>query len=311
MPLLTLVPSSDDTDVADQPTNDQDSPQAETATDPWNLPVQSDRFWIYEAKIRSCEITPHFRDRGRCGTCGDVIADKGSGFCSDDCARTFMVNHNWSLARFAALHRDDHTCVRCGHHPEPDERAQELVVRHIEKPIQERGLRGTRTRARGCHQHLTNLETLCRECDSAAEREEQAAAVPPIAAPAEIEPPATTAIQPQDLEPGLCNPSRGIDPEFWFEAINRRQAPKICAGCPVLLKCAQYALEMGVTDGVFAGVSLPGKRKGPALTKKREVLQGMLDQARARQHALAARDVDQHATATTCGGQRELERAGA
>lgn len=309
MPLLTLVPTSDDTEVADQPPTHHVSPQAETSADPWNLPVQSDRFWIYEAKIRSCEITPHFRDRGHCGTCGDAIAEQGSGFCSDDCARTFMVNHNWSLARFAALHRDDHTCVRCGHHPQPDERAQELVVRHIEKPVQERGLRGTRTRARGCHQHLTNLETLCRECDSAAEREQSAPATPPaITAPAEIEAPAATAIQPQELEPGLCHPSRGIDPEFWFEAINRRQAPKICAECPVLLKCAQYALEMGVTDGVFAGVSLPGKRKGPALTKKREVLQGMLDQARAHQRKLDARDANQPSSPSE---QRALERTGA
>lgn len=311
MPLLTLVPTSDDTEVADQPATHYVSPQAETSVDPWNLSVQSDRFWVYEAKIRSCEIAPHFRDRGRCGTCGDAIAEQGSGFCSDDCARTFMVNHNWSLARFAALHRDDHTCVRCGHHPEPDERAQELVVRHIEKPVQERGLRGTRTRARGCHQHLTNLETLCRECDSAAEREDSGTALTAVSAPAEVHPPVAPTIHPRELAPGSCHPSQGGDPDFWFDAITRRQAPKICATCPVQLKCAQYALESGVTDGVWGGVSLPGIRKPHVLEERRELLQRMLDQHRAHQHVLAAEDVDERKTAPTPIGQRELERAGA
>ncbi|MBN7374081.1 hypothetical protein [Mycobacteroides abscessus] len=74
MPLLTLVSGSGDTAVAGQPATDQAAPHAQSSADPWNLPVQSERFWVYEAKIRSCEITPYFRDRGRCGTCGDAIA---------------------------------------------------------------------------------------------------------------------------------------------------------------------------------------------------------------------------------------------
>lgn len=311
MPLLTLVSGSGDTAVAGQPATDQAAPHAQSSADPWNLPVQSERFWVYEAKIRSCEITPYFRDRGRCGTCGDAIAEQGSGFCSDDCARTFMVNHNWSLARFAALHRDDHSCVRCGHHPGPDERAQELVVRHIDKPVQERGLRGTRTRARGCHQHLTNLETLCRECDSAAEREDLDSELAAVVPPAEVHPPVAPTVHPRELAPGSCHPSQGGDPDFWFDAITRRQAPKICAGCPVRLKCAQYALESGVTDGVWGGVSLPGIRKPHVLEERRELLQRILDQHRARQQPLAAQEPSTRPSAPLPSGQRELERAGA
>lgn len=271
-------------------------------TDEWNLSVEPDRFWIYEAKIRDCPVTPHFQERGRCGTCGVTIAEKGSGFCGDECARVFVVNHNWDLARFAAMHRDHHTCARCGYHTSAADPTQDLVVRHLEIP------RSGNVRGRGCHQHLTNLETLCRSCDSTDARLTVAPAPTPVSEPAAQAPivdylaPPTTTIKPEDLEPGLCHPSSGIDPEFWFNPINRRAAQKICADCPVKIKCAQYALDMRVTNGVFAGVALPGRRHARTLRERRKTLQELID---------APSGVIIAATSTEDRTGTEMERAGA
>lgn len=270
------------------------SPTAPEGGD-WNLSVEPSRFWIYEAKVRDCAIAPHFRQRGRCGTCGAAIAEAGSGFCGDECARVFVVNHNWDLARFAAMHRDQHTCTRCGWQATSADPTQDLVVRHLEIP------RSGNVRGRGCHQHLDNLETVCRMCD---ELDTSVVTVTAIDAPQEpaeptlfttspaataLQPPHTT-VKPHELDPGLCRqPSTAVDPEFWFEQINRRDAKKICANCPVLTKCAKFALDMRVTDGVFAGVALPGRRHARTLRERRQQLQELVD-ASVDHHVAQAHD---------------------
>lgn len=279
--------------------NATSTPPAET--DDWNLSVEPQRFWIYEAKIRNCPVTPHFQERSRCGTCGVTIAEKGSGFCGDDCARTFVVNHNWDLARFAAMHRDHHTCTRCGYRTSADDPTQDLVVRHLEIPP------SGNVRGRGCHQHLTNLETLCRSCDSAVTATPAPDASAPVSEPApapivDYLAPPTTTVKPEDLEAGLCHPSSGIDPEFWFNPINRRAAQKICADCPVKIKCAQYALDMRVTNGMFAGVALPGRRHARTLRERRKMLQELIDTASG---AVSTNTPAEDVPAT------EMERAGA
>lgn len=271
----------------------------------WNLSIDPERFWIYEAKVRDCPITPHFRQRGRCGTCGTDVAEKGSGFCGDECARLFVVNHNWDLARFAAMHRDQHTCCRCGYRTTSADPSQDLVVRHLEIP------RSGNLRGRGCHQHLTNLETLCRMCDEADRTAAPAAAShqandavlfttsPAVTA---LQPPHTT-VKPHELGPGLCRqPSTAADPEFWFTKITRRDAQKICASCPVRVKCAKFALDMGVTDGVFAGVALPGRRHARTLRERQQALREIVGTASGQASAHVPAD-DHPAT--------EMERAGA
>ncbi len=251
----------------------------------WNLSVEPHRFWIYEAKVRDCPLTPHFQERGRCGTCGTQIADTGSGFCGDDCARVFVVNHNWDHARYAAMHRDQHTCSRCGFHATSADPSQELVVRHIELP------QSGNVRGRGCHQHLTNLQTLCRRCDAPAKRldvrarphsehsttEDQTATRPVVTM---LRPPATT-VRPEDLEKGHCHPSNGGDPDAWFTSIRSKiaQQQRICQTCPVKIACATYAVQMEVTDGVFAGVSLPGRRHATKLRARQKQLKEIVDAA--------------------------------
>ena len=104
-----------------------------------------------------------------------------------------------------------------------------------------------------------------------------------------LQPPHTT-VKPHELDPGLCRqPSTAVDPEFWFEQINRRDAKKICANCPVLTKCAKFALDMRVTDGVFAGVALPGRRHARTLRERRQQLQELVD-ASADHHVAQAHD---------------------
>lgn len=54
---------------------------------------------------------------------------------------------------------------------------------------------------------------------------------------------------------GLCNYS---DPEDWFDYRKTKQCKRICGNCPLRQACARSALTRGATDGVWAGVDLPG-----------------------------------------------------
>lgn len=62
---------------------------------------------------------------------------------------------------------------------------------------------------------------------------------------------------------GLCSYS---DPEKWFDKADNvatEEAKRICGNCPIRQGCARQALESKVTDGVWAGVRLPGKALSP------------------------------------------------
>lgn len=56
---------------------------------------------------------------------------------------------------------------------------------------------------------------------------------------------------------GLCNYS--ADPEEWFDYRKARQCNRICGNCPLRKACARTALAVEATDGVWAGVDLPGE----------------------------------------------------
>lgn len=51
----------------------------------------------------------------------------------------------------------------------------------------------------------------------------------------------------------------GMDTEVFFPdtATEAAEAEEICAQCPLLARCAVWALRVGVTDGVFASVWVP------------------------------------------------------
>jgi WhiB family transcriptional regulator, redox-sensing transcriptional regulator len=73
---------------------------------------------------------------------------------------------------------------------------------------------------------------------------------------------------------GLC---RFDDPDLWFaHGAHAAIAKRICGNCPVRRMCAQAALDLGVTDGVWAGVRLPGARFPTDLNEKRATLRRVI-----------------------------------
>lgn len=66
--------------------------------------------------------------------------------------------HDWNSARKAAKKRDGYKCVKCGKPEDVDELLRStLQVNHIEPRVGE-------GYGWGCWNHLSNLETLCKEC---------------------------------------------------------------------------------------------------------------------------------------------------
>lgn len=277
-----------------------------------------DQGFYARKQFRSCDFAPFYGQRGLCSVCGSADLGKGhADFCSTECEQLFTTNHNWELAKPAAMHRDGYTCTRCGHEPDPQDpqaRASELVVRHIERPqspqyAQKYGMPTfANTRRSGCHQHLENLITLCRFCDDADttadpdlfagstdvdELETSEAEATVVSAPAIVGP--TTSIADHELDPGLCR-QRQVNPDIFFEQRLRSQAVRLCAQCPVRMLCAQRALDLRDTDGIIAGVFLPGKRFPDKLADRREQLQQIVDAAK---RAVAVCEVDATATVKT------------
>ncbi|MGH3556016.1 MAG: WhiB family transcriptional regulator [Mycobacterium sp.] len=91
---------------------------------------------------------------------------------------------------------------------------------------------------------------------------------------------------------GLCQ--YGSDPNLWFRFEDSIRAAAICSNCPVRPACARAALSLQATDGVWAGVRLPGNRFPEELEHAREqlkrVIAGMRHQPQShRRRALTIR----------------------
>jgi WhiB family redox-sensing transcriptional regulator len=99
---------------------------------------------------------------------------------------------------------------------------------------------------------------------------------------------------------GLCQYD---DPELWFQQNRDTRAAAICANCPVIAGCAQAALDLDVTDGIWAGVGLPGanatvRHLGEARKRLREVVERNRHQPPAqRRRALVLREAIHDAAA--------------
>lgn len=110
---------------------------------------------------------------GMCGNCGgDITQGRAKWFCSTPCAKNWRQNHQWKVAKAAALKRDGNHCVRfgCGIGPVPRAGAVkgQVEVNHktpIAVAAAQQGYTtsaGSRLRSRtGCWNHLDGLETLC------------------------------------------------------------------------------------------------------------------------------------------------------
>jgi len=57
----------------------------------------------------------------------------------------------------------------------------------------------------------------------------------------------------------LCSEPK-YDPDLWFDAHTEQYAKEVCKLCPLLLMCAQYAMEQDEPYGVFGGLSTVDRR---------------------------------------------------
>lgn len=111
-----------------------------------------------------CPWLPHEHQDGVCDRCGTTLTGRQTRWCSAHCQMEWRTQHDWTVARKAAMVRDSHKCVKCGaaqHYDwrEPDKTVR-LEVNHI-VPREGRGY------GFGCHNHQDNLETLCQPCHRA------------------------------------------------------------------------------------------------------------------------------------------------
>ncbi|MEV0462263.1 WhiB family transcriptional regulator [Nocardia tengchongensis] len=63
----------------------------------------------------------------------------------------------------------------------------------------------------------------------------------------------------------------GMDTEFFFPDTldGAREAQQVCELCPVLARCAEWALREGITDCVVASVWMPSFRADQRLARRR------------------------------------------
>jgi WhiB family transcriptional regulator, redox-sensing transcriptional regulator len=87
-------------------------------------------------------------------------------------------------------------------------------------------------------------------------------------------------VRPIRADTGLCQYE---DFDNWFSKSPRiqREAKAICTNCPIIASCAQRALDLDATNGIWASVFLPGVGDAAGLEAARDRL---LDVIKRYQH---------------------------
>lgn len=101
---------------------------------------------------RTCPLSNWTGDLTACRWCGGPLPTRSKRWCTPQCRTTARSNHEFGLARDAALARDSYRCVTCGSGATHE---YALEVNHRTACL---GRHGTP----GCWHHLDGLETLCR-----------------------------------------------------------------------------------------------------------------------------------------------------
>jgi len=109
-----------------------------------------ERMMDLKAANECVETLPHHATPGLCVAPASRDAGRRRRWCSKRCESEWAGQHYWNAARNNAKRRDGQQCVRpgCGV-------TTGLEVNHIEPRI-------GRGYGWGCHNHLANLETLCK-----------------------------------------------------------------------------------------------------------------------------------------------------
>lgn len=124
-----------------------------------------------------CVLLPYDTAAGHCGACGEVLSGRRTRWCSNDCEAIFPRNHYWTVARAAAVERDDQRCVKCGwadDHFDHRLRNGQLVIWSRANLIAHRPGNWLEVNhivprvgagyGSGCWNHQANLESLCHRC---------------------------------------------------------------------------------------------------------------------------------------------------
>lgn len=82
-------------------------------------------------------------------------------------------------------------------------------------------------------------------------------------------------VRPIRANTGLCQYE---DFDNWFSKSPRiqREAKAICTNCPIIASCAQRALDLDATNGIWASVHLPGSADPTALEAARDRLRAVI-----------------------------------
>lgn len=120
-----------------------------------------------EADYECTQFLPHADEPGVCDGCGTPLTGRQRRWCKGTCQDDWRSQHDWGWARNAAKRRDGKRCVRCGSN-------RALEVNHIEPRV-------GRGYGWGCHNHLSNLETLCHDCHLVVTAQQRAERTPKVA----------------------------------------------------------------------------------------------------------------------------------
>jgi 5-methylcytosine-specific restriction endonuclease McrA len=117
----------------------------------------------------TCSLLRYADTPDVCAACGTILTDGQLRWCSADCRRFYDRNHYWPNARAAALQRDEFSCIKCHFTGDDDyvlyTRAR-LLKGHEDNWLEVNHIapRVGQGYGMGCHNHQSNLETLCHAC---------------------------------------------------------------------------------------------------------------------------------------------------
>lgn len=165
----------------------------------WLLPGGVELEQSLHKEFRPLRVLGEWFVPGECDGCPTKLPPRRKRWCSDACSQrhhlAYLVQHDWGMARDAALQRDGRRCRRCGsngmapaeeraalwrsfeheiataddartcrHRIDEAASAMRMLLMQYQLEVNHIFPRRGRGYANSCAHHLENLETLCRQC---------------------------------------------------------------------------------------------------------------------------------------------------